>query len=94
MAWRNITIEEAKTLPFEYDESLIEQGIKDSIPAAEAAGVFGPERQKKRLASGIGYTVIYENGSPIYSSASQDRLPSIIKSCGYVPDNSSSKIKK
>ena len=72
MAWKTVTMEEAENLPFEFDMNIIEQGIKDSIPAAEAAGIFGPERQKQRLASGVGYSVSYKNGKPIYSSKVYD----------------------
>jgi len=66
---RKVPISEVMDLPFECSDELIEQGIKDSIPASEAAGVFGPERQKQRLASGEGFYVSYKNGKPIYSSA-------------------------
>ena len=68
MAWRRVTMKEASNLPFEYDEALIDHGIENAVPALEAAGVFGPEKQKKRLISGVGFSVQYENGKPIYSS--------------------------
>ena len=68
MVWKRITMEEAENHPFDYDEALIEPGIKDSIPAAEAVGIFGPEKQKQRLDSGEGFSIRHENGKTIYIS--------------------------
>ena len=74
MAWKKITMEEAENIPFEYDEAFIDQGIEASMPALEAAGVFGPERQKQRLASGEGFSVSYKNGKPFYSSEPNSKV--------------------
>ena len=67
MAWKRLTEEEQNTIQFDFDEEAIRRGVEASIPAAEAAGLFGPERQQQAIASGK-VNVTYQNGKPIYSS--------------------------
>ena len=72
MAWKTITEKEANSLFFEFDEEAIERGIKDARYAMEAAGLMGPDKQKKALASGkVGLEIV--NGKLAFSSAAPEQ---------------------